>query len=570
MKPVACFDSGAEGGTTGPQPDAPRWQRAPLVPLLLSALLLLFTRFAAVGDDPELRVTFFGAAGALALWSCGLWIRFRRAGRIFRIEPLAPLKSHYVQATVQSCIYAYWGWYWGEVYSQVPLILAQLVFLYAFDGLLSWTRGRSWRLGCGPLPIILSTNVFLWFKDDWFVFQFLLVAVGALGKEFIRWERDGKSVHIFNPSAFTLALFSLVLLATNTSEATWVGRIADTFSQPPQIYTLIFVLGLVVQFFFSTTLMTCAAVATLCLLNWAYKSSTGTYFFVFTNIPAPVFLGLHLLVTDPATSPRSHGGKLVFGALYGVGVFVSYGLLTTLGAPTVYDKLLPVPLLNLSVRWIDRVSAQGWLGTFERWGARLRPRQLNLLWMGGWASLFVALLGSGYVQGQQEGATFEFWRQACDEGKPGAARGLLALLKSRAAGGDSAAMNELGMLHLEGKLAEKDPQKALRFFGRACKLGSLAGSANVVSLYLQTDDAESGPIVQQALAQIERACASGDADGALLFLLGRAYETGRSRPLDPARALELFLEGCRRNSPDACRGAVRVSGFPLEDPPSSR
>ena len=40
--------------------------------------------------------------------------------------------------------------------------------------------------------------------------------------------------------------------------------------------------------------------------------------------------------------------------LYGLGVFGLYALLGAIGAPTFYDKLLCVPLLNLAVPAIDR------------------------------------------------------------------------------------------------------------------------------------------------------------------------------------------------------------------------
>ena len=83
------------------------------------------------------------------------------------------------------------------------------MFAYVFDMLLSWSRRQEYKLGFGPFPIIFSTNLFLWFRDDWFYLQFLMIAVGFLGKEFIKWEREGRRVHIFNPSAFALGLFSL-------------------------------------------------------------------------------------------------------------------------------------------------------------------------------------------------------------------------------------------------------------------------------------------------------------------------------------------------------------------------
>lgn len=56
-----------------------------------------------------------------------------------------------------------------------------------------------------------------------------------------------------------------------------------------------------------------------------------------------MFLGLHLLVTDPSTSPRTPLGRAIFGVLYGVGVFGLYALLGAFGLPTFYDKLLCMP-----------------------------------------------------------------------------------------------------------------------------------------------------------------------------------------------------------------------------------
>jgi hypothetical protein len=54
---------------------------------------------------------------------------------------------HHVQLTMHSCIYAYWGWYWREVYHQIPLIIAQIVFVYALDMLVCWSRRDEWILG---------------------------------------------------------------------------------------------------------------------------------------------------------------------------------------------------------------------------------------------------------------------------------------------------------------------------------------------------------------------------------------------------------------------------------------
>jgi hypothetical protein len=98
--------------------------------------------------------------------------------------------------TMHASIYAYWGWYWREVYHYAPLILAQVVFVCVLDMLVCWSRRDKWILGFGPVPIVVSTNLFLWFPDDWFFLQFLLISTGVLCKEFITWNRGGRRTHI--------------------------------------------------------------------------------------------------------------------------------------------------------------------------------------------------------------------------------------------------------------------------------------------------------------------------------------------------------------------------------------
>lgn len=541
-----------------PPPRAtPGWQRFPGVPLALTLLFFAFLLLPTVRENPRLWWTFVGVGAGLSTWITILWIGAKRWTQCFRIELVPLVKQHYIQAAVQSTLYAYWGWYFRDVYAEVPLILSQLVFVYVFDALLSWSRGRSWRLGCGLLPIILSTNVFLWFKNDWYYFQFLLIATAVLGKEFLKWNREGKRTHIFNPSAFALGLFALVLILTGTTDHTWAGRIADSFAKPPQIYVVIFMLGLVVQYFFSVTLMTLSAAATLCVLGVVYTWSTGTYYFVFWNLPAPVFLGLHLLVTDPSTSPRTNTGKVIFGSLYGLLAFALYGLLAHFDSYTVYDKLLPIPLLNLSVQGIDRLARSDFFARFNRWEAQFQPRRLNLVHMAGWSVMFLSLLGAGFVQAPHEGATYAFWKKALDEGRPGAAKGLLEVVKSQARDGSSAAWNELGMFYLEGQIVKKDVPTAARYFAQSSKLGNVAGSANLVTQFLASNSAKNSKVVTTAFDQLEAACDQG-ADGAICSLLGIAYETGKGRPQDLARAREYYKQGCIRGHKGCCNGLSRM------------
>ena len=270
-----------------------------LAPLGLTAGLLALSLLPRIQQSAALAWSFWGAAVGLLIWQGWLALRSRRVGAPVLLG-IRPRPQHYIQACCHLGVYAYWGWYWPPVYEYALLLIGQLCFAYAFDMLLAWTRREPYGLGFGPFPIVFSTNLFLWFNDDWFALQFVLVAVGFLGKAFVRWERDGRMVHIFNPSAFTLALFSLALLATGSTGVTWAQEINTTFSLGPRIYLVLFAIGLVVMYFFAVTTVTASAAATLFGASAVYYAAvTGVPYFVDSEIPSAVFLGLHLLVTDP-------------------------------------------------------------------------------------------------------------------------------------------------------------------------------------------------------------------------------------------------------------------------------
>ena len=154
-----------------------------------------------------MRASIVGAALVLLAWSALLFGVLRRGQTVTFEVALRP--QHYLQACLQGSLILYWGFYWREVYHAAPLIVAQLLFAYGFDSLLSWTHRRTFALGFGPFPIIFSLTLFFWFKDPLFYWQFVMVAIGFLAKEFLRWQRDGVNTHIFNPSSFPLAVVSV-------------------------------------------------------------------------------------------------------------------------------------------------------------------------------------------------------------------------------------------------------------------------------------------------------------------------------------------------------------------------
>ena len=366
--------------------------RALALPLTFTLLLVAFGLLPQVRQDAPLLWSFLGAGAWLLAWNALLLATAQHRRRTLSLE-IVVRKQHYLQACAHISILLYWGAYWEGVHDAAPLIAAQLLFAYAFDALLAWSRRDTYTLGFGPFPIIFSANLFLWFKPQYFYLQFLMVAVGFAAKELIRWQKDGKRVHIFNPSSFTLGLFSIVLILTGSTRLTWGQEIATTQLNPPHIYLLIFLVSLPAQLLFGVAPMTLAAVATTYAFGVLYHAATGSHFFLGGSIPIAVFLGMHLLFTDPSTSPRTELGRLLFGALYGGSVVALFALLGRLGVPTFYDKLLPVPILNVMIRVIDRAARSNILSRFDpkALGRALTPERRNLAFTSVWAAMFAVL-----------------------------------------------------------------------------------------------------------------------------------------------------------------------------------
>jgi hypothetical protein len=184
--------------------------------------------------DPELSRSLLGAAGAVALWAAILFASAARSGRKLAITFVAQ-RNHWVQMLAQGAVLLWWGWHIRAVYIYSPLILAQILFAFGVDALLQWSRRDTWRMTFGPIPVMFSINLFLWFRPEWFYLQFMMIALGVLAKELLRWNRGGRRAHIFNPSSFPLAVFSLALVLSGASDTTYGQFIANSQSDPPFI-----------------------------------------------------------------------------------------------------------------------------------------------------------------------------------------------------------------------------------------------------------------------------------------------------------------------------------------------
>ena len=517
-----------------------------LVPVLGLAAFALFPR---VHHNPTLLRAFLGTAFALGLWNALLLARAQRGGRPRTLET-APRPQHYVQACAQASVLLYWGLHWSPVYDAAPLIAGQLVFAYAFDLLLGWSRRDTHRIGFGPVPVVFSINLFLWFADDWFHMQFVLVALGFAAKELIRWERDGRLVHIFNPASFPLAVFAAALIVTGTSGVTRAQDIAISQFYPPHMYLWIFLIALPGQYLFGVTTMTMAAVVSTYLFGLAYFAATGVYFFYDSYIPIAVFLGMHLLFTDPSTSPRTEPGRILFGVLYGLSTVALYVLLGRAGAPTFYDKLLQVPLLNLSVILIDRAARSTVLRRFDpaALGRSLAPRRRHLAYMAVWAVVFAGMSAAGGVGDRHPGQWLPFWEHACAESRPHACSYLAAKQSGHCNTGSGWACNEAGVLlaAVAGAGAVGDDGEGVArveasfAFRRGCELGFEAACGNYRAILADDGAFERAPPTLDDYPIVLRGSKRGITDR------------------DPAR---LYARACRQGWPEACQSVGSRPGL---------
>lgn len=548
--------------------------------MVLAAVALV----PSVNANAQLRSSILGAAVVLAagvglvLWNAKV------ARRALSIE-VSIRRPHYLQAMLQGSIYAYWGYYYRPVYDQVPLIAAQLAFAYAFDMLLVWSRRDKYTLGFGPFPIIFSINLFIWFKPEWYYLQFALVALGFLAKEFIRWQKEGQSAHIFNPSSFPLALFSVVLIATGSTSMTYGVEIATTQFNPPNMYLMLFLIGLPGQYFFGVTPMVMTSVLATYLFGAVYFAGTGTYFFVDSYIPVSVFLGMHLLFTDPATAPRTELGRIIYGVLYAVGNIVLYDVLQRAGIPTFYDKLLPVPLMNVSVRAIDRLAASPALSAINpaNLGRAIVARKRHLAYITVWAVAFAGMSSVQAVGDHHPGHRVPFWQNACNANLRNGCSTLGSITQKYCADGSGWACNELGVLQAEHRVTF--PDRAAQSFDSACALGFVTGCQNKAALATDAKNLQRSsprlsdyPVILRSgkgalpdtrpFALYDLACDQGFASGCQG--LAHLYRSGEGTARDPQKALALLERSCADGDGPGCSdlGLMHFTGdgVPLDKP----
>jgi hypothetical protein len=261
---------------------------------------------------------------------------------LFRVPVTSTLRvSHLLPATLQVLILVYWQTYYPAVRSRMPSIALQIVLAYALDATFSIIRTRSWRVGVGPLPIILSANLFGWFQDPGAI---VLVVVAIASRS---WFRRGDR-HIFNPSALGISVAGLLGMLVFPSSM-MLGSVLFPLAVPPNMSELIILLAIIPALRFRIALISIGAASALLISKLAWSASPDL------SYPS-MLLAFSLFATDPATVPETPVGQLLFGLFVGSGVAATSGLLWTFGAPDEISKVLPIPVANALTPVFDRLG----------------------------------------------------------------------------------------------------------------------------------------------------------------------------------------------------------------------
>jgi hypothetical protein len=339
-------------------------------------------RLMSTGDIPPMEsAVLYVLAAALLM---GALRRFRMT--------LDIRKPHVVQACIHTSIFVYWSFYWPGVADQAPMIALMIAMAYGADATFSFLKFGSWRVGLAPLPIVFSTNLFVWL--DWH--GAVIAMIGALlFKTFV--QRKGR--HIFNPSVAGLTLNALCTILF--PDFVHFGGLFHTLNIAPNMAEWVFLGSLIPLTMFR-------------LLPVSIGAIIGLHYLAHTPgaLRPTLLLMMTLLATDPATTPDTRVGRLMFGLLVGVSYPICSHLLHHLGQPDDFAKILSVPLPNLLTPQLDALARRitpplerAWKASWAwlaRRAGRIRPRVERLgaspmpvpngLFVVAWVVLFVVPL----------------------------------------------------------------------------------------------------------------------------------------------------------------------------------
>ena len=318
-------------------------------------------------------------AALLAMWGTVLLVRDgftppAAGGVAFKF-------THALPATLQAIIFGYWASYWPEAFQHLLVIAVQLAVAYAFEFLLMWTLRRPYTFGLGPVPIVLSANLFVWFANGELLLGTLMIAVALSSKALI--HSGGR--HIFNPSVLGVSVVGVLCILLPS----WFHYhdIATDFGRPPYMPYLILVLALIPQLRLRTTPVSVGAIASMLGIMLTVLALTG-----YKKAPSPWWppwlLAITLLAPDPATIPAGSMARFLFGMFVGASFYVTAKVLEYSVGTDYFSKVIPIAVANYLVPRFERAGVSV-AARVRRLPQAAEPRVYQAAWISVWIIIFL-------------------------------------------------------------------------------------------------------------------------------------------------------------------------------------
>jgi hypothetical protein len=272
------------------------------------------------------------------------------------IAPILVSRAVFVQLLAQLSIFFYWGMYNAAAINRLPLVVHQVVFGYIFLFILNCIMGAKFKISFSPAAAIFSANLFIWFSPQVYYFHYALIMIALLAKTFITRNVDGEKRHIFNPSGFVsnIAAVTISMLEINyIHEYIYATQMGANYLWLPNFDLVVFSASC---FSLWSPNMYLVAIGSIFSM-WAAEVLSSQFFgmsFTTETPRASILLGIALLITDPATAPRSKMGQLLYGVGYSFSIFISFIILAYKGWQMYFVKVFFIIPLNFFAYKIDQ------------------------------------------------------------------------------------------------------------------------------------------------------------------------------------------------------------------------
>jgi hypothetical protein len=319
--------------------------------------------FAVLGFQEAKKVTgTILTINAIMIFST-LPILFKKVALEKLLSPIIISRAVFVQILVQISIYTYWGQFNLAAITRLPLVFHQICFGYLFVFLLSHFSGKKFKLSFSPAAAILSANLFVWFASQIYFSHYALIMVAMTAKTFITRSVNGEERHIFNPSGFAsniaAVIISLITVGAIQNNI-YASQMGANFLWLPNFDTFVFFASCVSLWAPNMYLVPIACITTMTLFELWSHHYYGMSFT--TETPrGSILLGITLLITDPATAPRSKTGQFLYGVGYAFSIFISFIIIAFFSWQMYFVKvffLIPLNLLSYKIdlvgMWVEK------------------------------------------------------------------------------------------------------------------------------------------------------------------------------------------------------------------------